>query len=109
MFNESFGAINTTILNALGVSPISWMTDAMWTRMALIMIQTWLGFPYIFVIVTEVLQAIRDELYEAETVDGATIFQMFKQITYPLVMFSIAPLLITQYTFNFYNFNFFFF
>lgn len=105
MFNESFGAINTTILNALGVSPISWMTDAMWTRMALIMIQTWLGFPFIFVMVTGVLQAIPDELYEAATVDGATIFQKFKQITFPLVMFSIAPILITQYTFNFNNFN----
>lgn len=105
MFNESFGAINTTILSALGVSPIPWMTDAMWTRFALIMIQTWLGFPFIFVMVTGVLQAIPDELYEAATVDGASIFQKFRQITFPLVMFSIAPILITQYTFNFNNFN----
>lgn len=105
MFNESFGAINTTILSALGISPISWMTDAMWTRLALIMIQTWLGFPFIFVMVTGVLQSIPDELYEAATVDGASIFQKFRQITFPLVMFSIAPILITQYTFNFNNFN----
>ncbi|WP_106496198.1 sugar ABC transporter permease [Lentibacillus sp. Marseille-P4043] len=105
MFNESFGAINTTILDALGISPIPWMTDAMWTRLALIMIQTWLGFPFIFVMVTGVLQAIPGELYEAATVDGASAFQKFKQITLPLVMFSIAPILITQYTFNFNNFN----
>ncbi|WP_404454524.1 carbohydrate ABC transporter permease [Oceanobacillus kapialis] len=105
MFNESFGAINTTILAALGIDSIPWMTDAMWTRFALIMIQTWLGFPFIFVMVTGVLQAIPNELYEAATVDGATVLQKFKKITFPLVMFSIAPILITQYTFNFNNFN----
>ncbi|SHG47438.1 sugar ABC transporter permease [Ornithinibacillus halophilus] len=105
MFNESFGAINTTILAAFGIDPIPWMTDAMWTRIALIMIQTWLGFPFIFVMVTGVLQAIPNELYEAATVDGASALQKFRQITFPLVMFSIAPILITQYTFNFNNFN----
>ncbi|WP_188454198.1 carbohydrate ABC transporter permease [Virgibacillus oceani] len=105
MFNESFGAINTVIMDALGIDAIPWMTEALWTRIALIMIQTWLGFPFIFVMVTGVLQAIPNELYEAATVDGASAMQKFKQITFPLIMFSIAPILITQYTFNFNNFN----
>lgn len=105
MFNESFGAINTTILSALGIDPLPWMTDALFTRIALIMIQTWLGFPFIFVMVTGVLQSIPNELYEAATIDGANAFHKFKKITLPLVMFSIAPILITQYTFNFNNFN----
>ncbi|OZU88219.1 sugar ABC transporter permease [Virgibacillus indicus] len=105
MFNESFGAINTVILNALGIDSIPWMTEVLWTRIALILIQTWLGFPFIFVMVTGVLQAIPNELYEAATVDGASVFQKFSNITFPLVMFSVAPILITQYTFNFNNFN----
>ncbi|MFD1849074.1 sugar ABC transporter permease [Oceanobacillus bengalensis] len=105
MFNESFGVINTTILNFLGIDPLPWMTDAMFTRIALIMIQTWLGFPFIFVMVTGVLQSIPGELYEAATIDGANGLQKFRKITLPLVMFSIAPILITQYTFNFNNFN----
>src|SRR5699024_10780644 len=74
-------------------------------RFALIMIQTWLGFPFIFVMVTGVLQAIPDELYEAATVDGASIFQKVRQITFPLIMYSVAPILITQYTINFNHFN----
>jgi arabinogalactan oligomer / maltooligosaccharide transport system permease protein len=105
LFNETFGAINNVVLDAIGIGPIPWMTEALWTRIALIMIQTWLGFPFIFAMVTGVLQAIPDELYEAATVDGATIWQKFKNITFPLVMLSIAPILITQYTFNFNNFN----
>jgi arabinogalactan oligomer / maltooligosaccharide transport system permease protein len=105
MFNESFGAINRDILGFFGIDPIPWMTEAMYTKIALIMIQTWLGFPFIFAMTTGVLQSIPEELYEAATVDGATNFQKFKNITLPLVLFATAPILITQYTFNFNNFN----
>jgi arabinogalactan oligomer/maltooligosaccharide transport system permease protein len=105
MFNESFGAINRDILGFFGIDPIPWMTEAMYTKIALIMIQTWLGFPFIFAMTTGVLQSIPEELYEAATVDGATNFQKFKSITLPLVLFATAPILITQYTFNFNNFN----
>lgn len=105
MFNESFGAINRDILGFFGIDPIPWMTEAMYTKIALILIQTWLGFPFIFAMTTGVLQSIPEELYEAATVDGATNFQKFKNITLPLVLFATAPILITQYTFNFNNFN----
>ncbi|ANB61803.1 carbohydrate ABC transporter permease [Anoxybacteroides amylolyticum] len=105
MFNESFGVINKTILASLGISPVDWMTDPFWTKVALILIQSWLGFPFIFAMTTGVLQAIPDELYEAATVDGATAWQKFTKITLPLVLYAIAPILITQYTFNFNNFN----
>ncbi|MGA9227051.1 MAG: sugar ABC transporter permease [Mesobacillus sp.] len=105
MFNESFGAINRDILGFFGIDPIPWMTEAMYTKIALILIQTWLGFPFIFAMTTGVLQSIPEELYEAATVDGATNFQKFKSITLPLVLFATAPILITQYTFNFNNFN----
>lgn len=105
LFNDSFGAINTTILPMLGIEPIPWMTNVMWTRVALILIQGWLGFPYIFIVTTGVLQSIPDDLYEAATIDGANIFNRFKSITMPLILFSISPIIITQYTFNFNNFN----
>lgn len=105
VFNDSFGAINNDILAFLGVSPIPWMTNATWTRIALIIIQGWLGFPYIFVVTTGVLQSIPEDLYEASTLDGASVFQQFRHITLPLILTSMAPILITQYTTNFNNFN----
>jgi arabinogalactan oligomer / maltooligosaccharide transport system permease protein len=105
MFNESFGVINKTILAALGIDSIAWMTDPFWTKVAIILIQTWLGFPFIFTMTTGVLQAIPEELYEAATVDGTTGWQKFTKITLPLVLYAVAPILITQYTFNFNNFN----
>ncbi|MBH9966413.1 carbohydrate ABC transporter permease [[Bacillus] enclensis] len=105
MFNESFGTINRDILAFLGIGDLPWMTEPMYTRLALIFIQTWLGFPFIFAMTTGVLQSIPDELYEAATVDGASVMQKFKNITLPLVLFATAPIIITQYTFNFNNFN----
>ncbi len=105
MFNESFGTINRDILGFFGIGDIPWMTEPMYTRIALIGIQAWLGFPFIFAMTTGVLQSIPDELYEAATVDGASAFQKFKNITLPLVLFATAPIIITQYTFNFNNFN----
>lgn len=105
MFNDSFGVINNVILDFFGIEPKAWLTDPFWTKVALIAIQTWLGFPFVFAMTTGVLQAIPNDLYEAATMDGASKFQQLKTITLPLVLYSIAPILITQYTFNFNNFN----
>ncbi|CZQ89715.1 sugar ABC transporter permease [Trichococcus ilyis] len=105
MFNDSFGAINNDILAFFSLSPIPWMTDALWTKVALIAIQGWLGFPYIFIVTTGILQSIPDDLYEAAVIDGATSWDKFRNITLPVILTSMAPTLITQYTFNFNNFN----
>jgi arabinogalactan oligomer / maltooligosaccharide transport system permease protein len=45
LFNDSFGAINNDILAFFGMDPIPWMTDEKWARVALILMQGWLGFP----------------------------------------------------------------
>ncbi|ASB87411.1 sugar ABC transporter permease [Bacillus sonorensis] len=111
IFNDSIGAMNAQVIPLLNHLPfvdlpaVSWKTDPFWTKTALIMIQTWLGFPYIYVMVTGVLQAIPGEMYEAAKIDGATFIQRFQYITLPMILFATAPVLITQYTFNFNNFS----
>ncbi|CAM4114471.1 sugar ABC transporter permease [Lederbergia lenta] len=105
LFNDSFGAINNDILAAFGIDAIPWLTNANWSRLALILMQGWLGFPYIFIVTTGVLQSIPDDLYEAATIDGASIFAKFKHITMPMILIAMAPIIITQFTFNFNNFN----
>jgi arabinogalactan oligomer / maltooligosaccharide transport system permease protein len=105
LFNDSFGAINMDILAALGIDPIPWLTDENWSRVALILMQGWLGFPYIFIVTTGVLQSIPDDLYEAATIDGASMFAKFRHITMPMILLAMAPIIITQFTFNFNNFN----
>lgn len=105
LFNETFGVINNQVLAFFNISPIPWMTNPLWTRTALIMIQCWLGFPFVFLMTTGTLQSIPEDLYEAATIDGARAFTKFKDITLPILLKALAPILITQYTANFNNFN----
>ena len=112
MFNDSIGAINTQVIPLLGkVLPflnghlILWKTDPTWTKIALIMMQGWLGFPYIYVLTLGILQSIPNDLYEAAYIDGANAWQKFRNITFPMILAVAAPTLISQYTFNFNNFS----
>ncbi|PRO64856.1 sugar ABC transporter permease [Alkalicoccus urumqiensis] len=107
MFNDNFGAINTGILVPLfgDGAAVPWLTSYWFTRLAIIMIQVWLGFPFVYALFTGVLQSISADWYEAADIDGANRMQKFRHITFPHVMFATAPLLIMQYSFNFNNFN----
>ncbi|WP_051353044.1 carbohydrate ABC transporter permease [Thalassobacillus devorans] len=104
LFNPTFGAINRDILSQFGMM-IPWLSDPFWAKVALIMIQTWLGFPFVFALFTGVLQSVPADMYEAADVDGGTRFQKFRFITLPHILFATAPLLIMQYAQNFNNFN----
>ncbi|MEG0255647.1 MAG: ABC transporter permease subunit [Vagococcus sp.] len=111
MFNDSIGAINTQVIPMLNhlplvdISAVAWKTDPFWTKVAIIMIQGWLGFPYIYVMTTGILQSIPEELYEAAKIDGANAMQRFNTITLPMILFVAAPIFVTQYTGNFNNFS----
>lgn len=104
LFNPTFGAINRDILSHFEIM-IPWLSDPFWAKIALIMIQTWLGFPFIFALFTGVLQSVPADMYEAADVDGGTRWQKLRLITIPHVLFATAPLLIMQYAGNFNNFN----
>lgn len=101
----SRGGIITETLNSLFGIGLDIKNNTMQTRLALILLQGWLGHSYIFLLTTGVLQAIPKDLYEAASIDGATGIQRTFKITIPLVLFQIAPMLINQYTFNFNNFS----
>lgn len=111
MFNDSIGAINTQVIPLLNHLPfveigaLPWKTDPFWTKVAIILVQGWLGFPFIYVLVTGILQSIPDELYEAAKIDGASAWQRFRYITFPTILTMAAPIFITQYTGNFNNFS----
>lgn len=112
MFNDSVGAINAQVIPLFAkIFPfldgvlIPWKTDPTWTKIALIMMQGWLGFPYLYVLTLGILQSIPNDLYEAAYIDGANGWQKFRNITFPMILAVAAPTLISQYTFNFNNFS----
>lgn len=104
MMNPELGVINRTLNDWFSIS-IPWTTDANWAKIAILLVNLWLGYPYFMLICSGALQAIPSDLYEAAEVDGANIWQQFRRITLPLLLVAVGPLLIASYVYNFNNFN----
>ncbi|EHD0091555.1 maltose ABC transporter permease MalF [Vibrio vulnificus] len=103
LFNQSFGEINM-VLNALfGISP-SWFSDPIMAKSMVLIVNTWLGFPYMMILCMGLLKAIPEDLYEASAIDGANFVQNFTRVTLPLMIKPLTPLLIASFAFNFNNF-----
>ena len=104
MLNPHLGVISTNLQRLMGWSP-AWFSDPWWAKVAILLINLWLGYPYMMLICSGALQAIPRDIYEAAEVDGANAWQRFWSITLPLLLVSVGPLLIASFTFNFNNFN----
>lgn len=104
MFDPNLGFINDVLTPIFGTAP-QWYGNATAARFAILMIQLWLGFPYMMLIVTGALQGISKDMYEAADVDGANAWQKFLRLTLPLVLVAVGPLLIASFAFNFNNFT----
>lgn len=105
LLNEQYGGINN-LLHLLGISVnIPWMTDAFWARVGIILVNVWLGFPYMMNVCLGGLQAIPTTYYEAASIDGASRLQRFRTITLPMVTRLSIPLIISTFAANFNNFG----
>ena len=83
MFNAQYGIINQA-LRAVGVDdPPVWLGQNDWALVAVIIVNVWLGVPFMMVALLGGLQAIPGDLYEAAEMDGATPWQRFRHITLP--------------------------
>lgn len=102
MMNERFGFFNVVLL---GGADVPWLTDPWIAKLSLILVNLWLGFPYMFLVCTGALQSIPGEMLEAAKIDGATKFRTWRSVTMPLLFVSVAPLLISSFAFNFNNFS----
>jgi arabinogalactan oligomer / maltooligosaccharide transport system permease protein len=100
MFNTDFG-----LINHLFGGHVDWFGGAGSARFAVLLVQLWLGYPYMFLVTTGALQAIPAELTDASRVDGAGAWQAFRAVTLPLLLVALTPLLISSFAFNFNNFN----
>ncbi len=102
MFNQDFGFINQTLL---GGASIPWLQDPFLAKVSILIVNLWLGYPYMFLVTTGAIQSIPEDIQEAGKVDGAGVWQIFRYIKFPLLLVAVAPLLISSFAFNFNNFN----
>jgi maltose/maltodextrin transport system permease protein len=103
LFNQNFGEINA-ILNALfGIRP-AWFAEPTLAKAMILIVNTWLGYPFIMVLCSGLIKAIPADLYEASAIAGAKPLTNFFKITAPLIIRPLMPLLISAFAFNFNNF-----
>jgi ABC-type sugar transport system permease subunit len=107
LLEPNFGVVNG-LLETMSfglIDFIPWRSDAFFARTAILLIQLWLGFPYMLLITTGALQSIPQDMYEAAEVDGAGPLVQFWKLTLPLLLVAVGPLLIASFAFNFNNFT----
>jgi maltose/maltodextrin transport system permease protein len=103
LFNRNFGEINLILDALLGIRP-NWTNDAMLARLSILIVNTWLGYPYIMLMCMGLQKSIPKDLYEASALAGAGPLTNFRKITWPLIRKPLTPLLVSSFAFNFNNF-----
>jgi maltose/maltodextrin transport system permease protein len=103
LFNQNFGEINLILETLFGIKP-AWFSDPFLAKTMILIVNTWLGYPYIMVLCTGLIKAIPSDLYEASAIAGAGPLTNFFKITARLIIKPLTPLLISSFAFNFNNF-----
>ena len=108
MFDKN-GIINSFLINMGWIKdPIEFFGDVSrpWlARVTVIVINIWIGIPYLMLITTGILMNIPADLYESARIDGANPWQQYTRITLPYMLFVTGPYLLTSFTGNMNNFN----
>ena len=106
IFDAQFSIISWS-LRHLGLIEhnINFLGDPNWARSCVIFANIWRGIPFVAITLLAGLQTVQPSLYEAATIDGATRWQMFRYITYPLLTPIIAVVMTFSVLFTFTDFQ----
>ncbi|OIV36863.1 ABC transporter permease [Mangrovactinospora gilvigrisea] len=104
MLNGQYGVFNR-IIGLVGIPGQAWLDGETAQKVAVIIVNVWLGVPFMVVALLGGLQSIPAELHEAGEMDGASPWQRFRSITLPSLrpVSSTVILLGTIWTFNMFN------
>ncbi|MCI0713928.1 MAG: ABC transporter permease subunit [Chloroflexi bacterium] len=103
MLNGRVGVIPATMLDLFDYAP-PFLTDPLWAKLSILLVNLWFAYPYFMLITSGALQSIPGTIYEAAEVDGASRWDKFWNLTLPLLLVSVGPLLIASFIFNFNNY-----
>jgi multiple sugar transport system permease protein len=106
LFDSQFSIISWTLRKAgLIAANIDFLGDPWNARWSVIFANVWRGIPFVAITLLAGLQTVSPSLYEASTIDGASRWQMFRYITYPLLTPIIAVVMTFSVLFTFTDFQ----
>ncbi len=84
MFDPSYSSINW-LLSVISVPEIPWLGQPWWARIAIIIVNVWIGAPFFMIMYLAALKSVPEQLYEAAAIDGATGVQRLRYVTIPMM------------------------
>jgi len=84
MFDPSYSSINW-LLAVISVPEVPWLGHHWWARIAIIMVNVWIGAPFFMIMYLAALKSVPEQLYEAAMIDGASSFQRLRYVTLPMM------------------------
>jgi maltose/maltodextrin transport system permease protein len=102
LFNQNFGEINMILEAIAGIRP-AWATDPFLARSMILIVNVWLGYPYMMLLAMGFLQGIPEEHKKAAALEGASATRVFFSITLPQILPPFLPMIIATFAFNFNN------
>jgi len=102
LFNQNFGEINLILEALFGIRP-NWFSDGNLARTMVLIVNTWLGYPYMMLLAMGFLQSVPEDHKKAAALEGASALRVFFTITLPQIIPPFLPLLIASFAFNFNN------
>jgi maltose/maltodextrin transport system permease protein len=104
LYSQQFGAVNE-FLRALHLFTPEWETNPWGARAMILLVNLWLGYPYMMLVCTGMLQSVPSTIYEISAIEGSNPIIDFFKLTLPLVFQPLLPILIASFAFNFNNFT----
>lgn len=106
IFDAQFSIISWSLKHlGLITHNINFLGDTTWARICVIFANIWRGVPFVAITLLAGLQTVQPSLYEAATLDGASSWQRFRYITYPLLTPIIAVVMTFSVLFTFTDFQ----
>src|SRR3982750_183664 len=106
IFDSQFSIISWSLKQmGLITQNINFLGDTTWARICVIFANIWRGVPFVAITLLAGLQTVSPSLYEAATLDGATNWERFRYITYPLLTPIIAVVMTFSVLFTFTDFQ----
>lgn len=105
MFHGDQGAVNSLLGATFGLAPVEWLTEPLPAFVAAILVNVWMGFPFMMIVALAGLRTIPPALYESATLDGASPWQQFTRLTAPLLRPVMLPATTLGIIWNFNNLN----
>lgn len=104
LFSQDVGPVNY-VLNLVGLPSVPWLTSKNVAMLSLIIVSSWKQLGYTTLLLLGGMTSIDQSLYEVSYLNGATSWQRFRYVTFPLLSPTILFVMITEVIFSFQIFD----